>query len=609
MPADRAKIGAMPKAVTPKMNSPLPTVAARIASRVRAARGIDRADLVLRNARYLDLFTLKWKRADLAIHDGVIVGIGSVSKGKRTLDLRGRKVVPGFIDAHVHVESSLVVPDVFSKMVLARGTTTAISDPHELSNVVGTRALGYFTEAAANLDRATRGGNPELDLRVMLSSCVPATSAGLETNGGGTIHAADLAPFFHHPKVLGLAEMMNVPGVLNADPDVLEKLAAFTGVGSSAGAHRIDGHCPVLSGADLQAYAAAGITSCHESSALREAAEKLSNGIRVWIREGSVAKDLDALIPLLRPETAEHIGFCTDDRNPLDIVNEGHLDYLIRRAIAHGVDERVAYRASSYSVARHYGLDLGIDRKGAIAPGYAADLVVLDDSKSCTVNEVLRAGLLVSEGGSSSHARTEARLNPFPGTIRASVPEVESLRGPSGNVHVIGVRPGKILTRRFVKDSRARGIHRLTVLERHGHGLKPANAYVHGFGTEFRGAIASSVGHDSHNLIVVGSSAREMRAALAHLIAKGGGFAVVENENVIAELALPMAGLMSLESPKEIERRLRKLREASRSIGCALEEPFLQLAFLSLPVIPSLKLTDLGLVDVEMFRLIDVRAS
>jgi adenine deaminase len=495
-------------------------------------------------------------------------------------------VVPGFVDAHVHVESSMMTPGYFQDAVLPRGTTTAICDPHELANVQGVSGIQYFLDAADRL---------ELDLWVMMSSCVPATN--METNGGGEITADQLVKLSGHSRSLGLAEMMNMPGVINADPEILKKLEAFSN-------HPMDGHCPLLRGQGLSAYAAAGISSCHESSELEEAREKMSKGIAVWIREGSVAKDLEALAPLLTLDTSTSLGLCTDDRNPLDIAQEGHIDYLIRQAIRYGVVPEVAYRTASWSVARHYGLTAGLSRVGAIAPGYQADLAILEDVQSCSVKSVLKRGIWASE-----IAHTKEDSSQFKNSIRADVPEVADLEGPLGLVHVIGVIEGKIITEHRVEDSRAPGVAKLSVLERYGKGSKPANAYVAGFGTHFKGAIASSVGHDSHNLIAVGDNAADMRTAMASLTQMGGGFCVVQGGKILAELPLKLGGLMSNQGPNELKILLEKLKEASRSIGCALHEPFLQLAFLSLPVIPSLKLTDRGLVNVDTFQLIDVRAS
>ena len=546
-----------------------------------AAMGRAPCDLVLKNVRFLDVFACSFRTGDIAIVDGTIVGTLPGLKGRREIDCKGDTFVPGFVDAHVHLESSLVTPDNFESVVLPLGTTTVIADPHEIANVHGPRGLHYFLDAAVHAN---------LDIRVMMSSCVPATVH--ETNGAGVINAEVLSALANHPRALGLAEVMNFPGVLNGDRDVLDKLAAFS-------SRVIDGHAPLMRGRSLEAYASAGISSCHESSRLDEAREKLGAGISVWIREGSVAKEADTLAPLVSLATSTSVGFCTDDRNPLDIAREGHVDYVIRKVLKQVPQPEVVYRASSWSTARHYGLR-GV---GAIAPGYRADLVRLGDVATCAVRETYAKGVLATEIGPLAKAVAD-----ITNSVRAMIPDASALTGATGNVHVIDVICGEIITGRSVARHDARGVHRLTVLERHGHGRAPANAYVRGFGDDFRGAIGSSVGHDSHNLIVVGSQTRDMRVALRALADMGGGFVVVDNGNVIAKLALPIAGLMTEATPAEVETALDDLHGASRSIGCVLEEPFLQLAFLSLPVIPSLKLTDHGLFDVEKFQVIGVSA-
>lgn len=554
--------------------------------RIDAALGKIPCDLVIKDVTYLDVFSARFRTGDIAVIDGVIVGTDPGYSGKREIAGKGKFLVPGFIDAHVHLESSLMMPGEFERTVVSRGTTAAICDPHELANVMGVPGIRAFLSAAEK----TR-----LDLRVMLSSCVPATH--LETNGGGVLGIADLAPLRSHAKALGLAEMMNFPGLLASDPAVLEKVAAFSdGV--------MDGHAPMLRGNALSAYAACGISSCHESSEHEEAAEKLRKGVAVWIREGSVAKDLEALVPLLTVETSTTLGFCTDDRNPLDILDEGHIDHLVREAIRHGVAPEIAFRAASWSVARHYGLDRGPDRAGAISPGYRADFVLLDDAKSVAIHRSFRAGIPSDELAYANDPFGELRNSVVCGEIGAT-----DLAGPEGNVHVIEIEPGKILTGRSVKASNARGVAKLAVKERYGKGFQPAVGYVSGFGENFTGAIASSVGHDSHNLIAVGARTSDMAAAMNALRASGGGFCVVKDGAVLAELALPIGGLMTSASAPDIRTKLTKLKAASRSVGCELSEPFLQLAFLSLPVIPSLKLTDRGLVDVDRFEIIGVRAS
>ncbi len=552
---------------------------------INAALGKTPCDLVLKEVTYLDVFSSEWRKGDVAIYQGKVVGLDSGLKGLREINAKGKWLVPGFIDAHVHVESSLVVPKNFERSILPLGTTTAVCDPHELTNVLGVKALDYFLKESEELS---------LNLKVMLSSCVPATH--LETNGGGVVSAADLIPFKNHAQALGLAEVMNVPGVLYGDANMHEKLEAFQDM-------PIDGHCPLLRGHELSAYALTGISSCHESSELEEAREKLTKGIAVWIREGSVAKDLHALLPLLNLGSSLNLGFCTDDRNPLDIASEGHINYMVKIALQSGVDPRVVYRAASYSVALHYGMHRGSERLGAIAPGFVADLILLSDANTCEIELVLKSGRLVNEIDfaklPSAHPAN---------TIFAHPVESTDLEGIKGQVHVMRVIPGKIITDREVCAHNAPGVAKISVIERHGKHAKPANAYVSGFGDQFTGAIASSVGHDSHNLIVVGSNTSDMQLAVNTLKATGGGFCVAKDGQVLASLALPFGGLMSVQSPKEVELGLRKLREASQVTACELAEPFLQLAFLSLPVIPSLKLTDQGLVDVDQFKIIDVRA-
>ncbi|MBN1960535.1 MAG: adenine deaminase [Deltaproteobacteria bacterium] len=563
--------------------------------RLDAALGTRECDLRIDNVRWLDVFSSRFITGSVSIDNGVIVGFEGQA-AKQTINGKGCTLVPGFIDAHTHIESSMMLPSIFANAVVKRGTTTAICDPHEIANVVGTHGIKYFLDAATH---------SPIDLWVMLSSCVPATH--LETNGGGDINADTLAQLAEHPRALGLAEMMNYPGVLNASNEVIEKLLVFAN-------KPIDGHAPLLCGKSLSAYAAAGITSCHESSNINEAKEKIQKGMAVWIREGSVAKDAHALVPLLTHTTCASIGFCTDDRNPYDIAHEGHLDHVLRTALAKSIEYRTApelvYRSASYNVARHYGLHQGFNRVGAIAPGYKADLVMLDDVATCQINRVFKVGVDITTFSSGSYHLDAQELDAqeLMHTVKATVPQACELEGVSGTVHVITVEPGKIITGRTVSQHNAKGVCRLAVLERYGHQQKPANAYVYGFG-ELNGAIASSVGHDSHNLIVVGDNTNDMCIALAGIINSGGGFSVAQNQTIIAQLNLPYGGLMSDSSPDELAKTIETLKKAARHIGCILPEPFLQLAFLSLPVIPSLKLTNCGLVDVDLFTVINVQAS
>ncbi|MBI4403228.1 MAG: adenine deaminase [Deltaproteobacteria bacterium] len=549
---------------------------------IRAAQGKRICDVVIKNVRFLDVFTCSWRQGDVGILDGIIVGIEAGLKGKRTFLGNGKALVPGFIDAHVHVESSLLVPQNFQRTVLPHGTTSIICDPHEIANVIGLNGIKFFLKEAGNL---------ALDMRVLLSSCVPATK--LETNGAGNISARDLQQFSSHPRVLGLAEMMDVSGVLGTKSEVLAKLQTFAG-------QKLDGHCPSIRGNALSACAVGGISSCHESTDLEEAREKISKGMSVWIREGSVARDLETLWPLLETAPSMSVGFCTDDRNPLDVALEGHIDFMIRKAIQSGAPPTVVYRCASWSVAKHYGLY----RTGAIAPGYWANMVLLDDIDTCAISDVFVRGKRVAELKFQS-SKTYRTKN----TVLAAVPEETDLMGPNCLVNVIGVRPYQILTDHLKMEHDAPGVAKISILERYGKGLKPVNGYVHGFGENFHGALASSIAHDSHNLTVVGKNSSDMRIALRAIIEAGGGLCAVQNGKVLAQLALPFGGIMSLEASEKVVVALKKLRDASRAMGCILNEPFLQLAFLSLPVVPFLKITDRGLVDVQKSRFINVRAG
>jgi adenine deaminase len=560
-----------------------------LSRRIAQGRGSEPADLVIKNVRLFDLVTGALVPTDIAICGDTIVGTYGGYGGRREVDGGGRIAVPGFIDTHLHVESSLVTPFEFERCVLPHGVTTAICDPHEMANVLGTAAFDYFLAAS---------GRMTMDLRVQLSSCVPATD--LETSGA-RIEAGDLLPYRAHPQVIGLAEFMNFPGVLAADPGCLAKLAAF------ADGH-IDGHSPLLRGADLNGYIAAGIRTDHETTASDEALEKIRKGMTVLIREGSVSKDLHALAPLLTIRTSPFLALCTDDRNPLDIAEEGHLDHMIRTAIGLGCPPLAVYRAASLTAATAFGLK---DR-GVIAPGKRADIVLLDDLDHCAVSQVIAAGRLAEE-------ETFATREPIPpiglDSVKATPVTADDFLVPGGpgETSVIGVIPGKIITEhlRLALPSRdgARRIDpdqdviKVAVAARHGINRNIGLAFVKGFGLK-RGAIASSVGHDSHNICVVGADNADMAAAVNRLIEIRGGFTVVSDGAVRAELPLPIAGLMSDRSFEAVRDALYPLRAAAKGLGVTLPEPFLQVAFLPLPVIPHLKITDRGLVDVNRMEFV-----
>jgi adenine deaminase len=563
--------------------------AAYLSSAIEQGRGLARADLVLKGGRIFDLVTGEVTKSDVAISNDRIVGTHGSYSGAVEIDVVGKIVAPGFIDTHLHVESSLITPLEFDRCVLAHGVTTAICDPHEIANVLGAAGLQYFLDASM----ATA-----MDLRVQLSSCVPATH--LETSGA-RLEVDDLLPLAGHPKVLGLAEFMNFPGVLARDPACLAKLAAFQG-------RRIDGHSPLLRGLDLNGYLSAGIRTDHEVTNVPEAMEKLAKGMQILVREGSVSKDLHALAPIITERLSPFIAFCTDDRNPLDIAEEGHLDFIIRTAIHLGAPPLAAYRAASISAARIFGL---LDR-GLVAPGWRADLVVLDDLESCAVSRVVTGGRIVGDELFAARGAVAPVGRHSVKARRVSASDFAA-RGQGPSTQAIGVVPGKIITERVPAvlpfANGLRGIDldqdfvKVAVVARHGVNDNIATAFVRGFGMK-RGAIASSVGHDSHNITVVGADEADMAVAVNRLIEIEGGFAVAEGGRVLAELALPIAGLMSLLSFEDVHKALIPLRAAAKSLGVVLAEPFLQVAFLPLPVIPHLKITDKGLVDVDRFEFV-----
>ena len=567
--------------------APMPL--APLSDRIAQGRGLVPADLVLRGGRVLDLITGDLVASDVAICGDTIVGVYGDYQGRTVIDVSGQILVPGFIDTHLHIESSLVTPFEFDRCVGPHGVTTAICDPHEIANVCGLTGIHYFLEASALT---------LMDIRVQLSSCVPSTH--METTGA-RLDAADLIPLMDHPRVIGLAEFMNYPGVLHQDHGCMAKLQAWQG-------RHIDGHAPLLRGHDLNGYIAAGIRTEHEATTEAEGLEKLRKGMRVLIREGSVSKDLQALVGLLTERHAPYLCFCTDDRNPLDIGEHGHLDYMIRTAIALGAPPLAVYRAASLSAAEAFGLK---DR-GLIAPGKRADIAVIDDLAACNVARVFAGGVEMTE-------TAFARRATIPPVARQSVKAARVVAqdfrtgGNRVDTPVIGIVPGKIITPHLTFDiapqdgdkrpDLTRDLVKIAVIERHGVNGNRATGFVQGFGLQ-RGAIASTVCHDHHNIVVVGVDYDDMALAANRLAEIEGGFVVVAGGQILAELALPVAGLMSLQPFEEVRRDLEVLRAAAKSLGVVLQEPFLQLAFLALPVIPHLKITDFGMVDVDRFEVI-----
>lgn len=559
---------------------------------ILAGQGKIPADVVIRDVQMLDVITGAITRTDIAIVGDRIVGTHHAYEGETVIDGRGRFAVPGFIDTHLHIESSLVTPLEFDRCVLPHGVTTIFCDPHEIANVLGSEGIRYFLDSA---EQAI------MDIRVNLPSCVPATP--FET-AGAQLEVDDLLALRDHPKAHGLAEVMNFPGVLNLDPGIIAKLMAFQD-------GHMDGHTPLVRGLALNGYLASGIRTDHEATSAAEAREKLAKGMAILIREGSVTKDLDALAEVLDENSSSFVALCTDDRNPLDIAEEGHLDSSIRRLIAKGCPRHHVYRAASHSAARIFGLR---DR-GLLAPGWRADIVLVDDLDACVVSDVVSAGRLVTPALFA--AREEIApvgldsMKARPVTADDFITQPKSGRN---QVPVIGVKPGMVLTfrenatlaaaERGLQPDLEQDVIKVAVVERHGKNGNIGRSFVTGFGLK-RGAIASSVGHDSHNITLVGVNDADMAAAANRLVEMRGGFVVVEDGKVIAELPLPVAGLMSLEPFETVSHGLEGLRAAAKSLGCVLPEPFLTVAFLALPVIPHLKMTDRGLFDVDKFDFVE----
>ncbi|MDC0254593.1 adenine deaminase [Bacteriovoracales bacterium] len=561
------------------------------------ARGDQDADLLIKNVKILDLVCGEVIDSSIVLSGRHIAGVGKEyeeEKAKKVWDAKGATAVPGFIDGHLHVESSMMHPFEFERLTLPLGTTTAICDPHEITNVMGERGFSWFLRCSELMKQ---------NLFVQVSSCVPSLP-GFETNGG-QFEVEEMKKFREHPSVMGLAEMMNFPGVINGDDKILDKLEAFEGM-------NIDGHCPLLRGKALNAYLAAGIQNCHETVTLEEGKEKLQKGMGLIIREGSVAKNLKTLTPLVTEFNSPQCFLCTDDRNPYEIFKEGHINYLIKEMInSLGVAPHIAYRLSSFSAAKHFGLK----RLGLIAPGKQADIVFLKDIEKVDILDVFISGKSVKELDlkKDMSEKLEKSLPPRENTIKRgpiSPSEVNLILVP-GTYNVIEIIPEEIITNHLKVDYDGSqfdqsDILQIAVVERYGKGLEPSLGLVKGTGLK-KGAIASSVAHDSHNIIVIGKTAEDMAFAVNTLIEKGGGFCVTEGDEVLSCLPLPIAGLLSLESAETITKSIEDLRAAFKKNGVVLKEPFLQMAFLALPVIPTLKITDRGLVDVTKFEFVSIK--
>jgi adenine deaminase len=562
-----------------------------LADLLRHARGDEPCDLRLTNGRIINLLSGEVLDGDVALVRSRIAGIGADFEARQVIDLEGAYLCPGFIDAHVHIESSLVPPSEFARTVVPRGTTTAVTDPHEIANVLGLDGIRFMFEDAKR---------QPMSMFVMASSCVPATH--METNGA-VLESYDLASFRSDPWVLGLAEVMNFPGVVRGERPVLEKIEAFADL-------VIDGHCPGLAGKPLGAYIAAGIGSDHECTTVEEAREKLRLGMTIFIREATNARNLRTLLPLVTPENHHRICFCTDDRMPADLLDDGHIDHMVRVAIAEGIDPIIALRLASTNAAQYFRLH---DR-GAIAPGRRADLVAFHDLREPRPHLVFRGGRLVARDGALVGPESGHRVRQLRSSINIDWRRVDlEIPARGRQVRVIGVVPDQLVTEHLVEEvpivggkarsDPSRDLLKMVVIERHMSSGATGKGFVKGVGLR-RGAIAGTVAHDHHNLTVIGADDTSMLTAARRVARLGGGLVVARNDEVLAEVPLPLAGLMSDRPIEEVRAQHDRAVAICRQLGSGLHDPFMAMSFLALEVIPSLKLTDRGLVDVERFELV-----
>lgn len=555
--------------------------------------GAKRVDLLLKNARVVNTFSGDIHKTHVAVHNGRVIGFG-LYPAKKTIDLKGAYVAPGFIDGHVHIESSMVKIPEFARTVLPCGTTSVVIDPHEIANVLGLDGIKYMLSSSQNA---------VLGVYVMLPSCVPATH--LET-AGAELDAHDLALLLGDERVLGIGEMMNYPGVIYQDKGVLEKIAI-------AGNKVIDGHAPMLKDKQLYAYVSAGIKSDHECTDVSEAREKLRAGMYIMIREGTAAKNLKGLLPLVNSENSRKFILVTDDRHLEDIEKQGHIDYLVRTAIKLGVDPIRAIQMATINTAEYFGLK----QLGAIAPGYQADLIVVDDLKKLNISRVFKKGRQVAVNRRIESGVIKEYEGKVRGTVNVKWIEHEdfALRAEGKFAKVINVVPDQIVTKEtvepvkqdggFVSADTDRDILKIAVIERHMASGRIAKGLVRGFGLK-KGAIASSVSHDSHNIVVIGTHDGDMYTAAVQVVKMQGGIVAALNGQVLEALPLPVAGLMSDRSSEYVKEKLKRLADAARMLGSKLSDPFMAMAFLTLPPIPEIRITDRGVIDAVKFNVTDL---
>ena len=561
---------------------------------INVARGLEKADFVIKNANIVNVLSEEIHEADIAIADGIIAGIGENYHGEKEININGAFVTPSFIDGHVHLESSMMLPKEFAKAVLPAGTTTVIIDPHEIANVFGLHGISFMHEAVKNLP---------MDVYTMLPSCVPATP--FETSGFD-LNSYDLSLLIDKPWVLGIAEMMNFPGVLNLDKNVMAKLEL-----AKQKDKRIDGHAPMLSNKDLCAYIASGVKSDHECTTPNEAIEKLRLGMYLMIREGTAAKDLNALIPVLKNCNTRKCLFVTDDRHPSDL--KEHINGMVRRSVEAGVDPIKAVQCASLNTAEYFGLK----NLGAVAPGYNADLLILPDLKTFKPDMVIKGGRTVYENGRLTVNFEDAEVPSVRGSVNVKWIERDDFRinALSDTARTIEIIPHQLVTKSTISKIKVENGNavsnvetdtlKICVIERHRATGNIGKGFVKGFNIK-NGAIASTVAHDSHNMIVVGTNDEDMYIAAVELVKTQGGKVVVSNGQVLSKLPLPIAGLISNEKFEYVVDKCEELNNAAHSIGCTLEDPFMTMGFLSLPVIPELKITDKGIFDTTKFDFVNI---
>lgn len=554
---------------------------------IAVAAGREKADLVLKNAKYLNVFSNEFLSGDIAVANGLIAGVGKYD-GKTEIDVSGKLVLPGFIDAHIHLESSMVTPAEFAKAVVAHGTTTVITDPHEITNVMGIDGVEYMIQASQNLP---------IDVHFMMPSCVPATEID---ESGAELDCKDIDLYLDNKKVLGLAEMMNYVGVINGDKNVLSKI-----VTSQAHHKKIDGHAPELSGNDLNAYIAAGVYSDHECSTFENALEKLRKGQFIMIREGTAAHNLKALMPLLTQQYYSRCMFATDDKHPSDLLYGGHIDYIVKQALKNGADPIVALKTATHHAARYFLLN----NKGAIASGYLADIVVVDNLEDFNVETVFKRGKLVFDGevkDFSAPTVDEKLAEKCFDTFHLDSVKPSSFK-VDGKLGLIGLVGGELLTRNLGTADKIdveNDILKIACIERHKGTNHIGVGYVKGYSLK-SGAVATSVAHDSHNIITVGCNDDDIAVAVNAIRDSKGGIAVVENGKIKALLELPIAGLMSDEPLTTVNEKLENAKSSAYELGADKSiDPFMTLSFLSLPVIPSLRITTKGVFDAENWKML-----